>query len=459
MRNVTARIAFIVLTIVSAATAAAADPPPSKLTIFNDNGAWCWYQDPRVLHDPANDTLLISSVACSDGIDGEARGGDVDVVTYDLKRNAATRFVLHHGLQPQDDHNAAALMIRPDGKYLAMYSRHNQDSFTYRRISIRPHDASEWGPEQTFDWTPFFKDVDPRNHVTYNNLFYLSAERRTYDFCRAVNTDPTILISSDQGDTWSFGGKLLTNSRVGYVNGYTKYVSNGVDRIDFITTDHHPRDYNNSIYHGFVQGGKLHRTDGAVIDENVFDKDGQPQTKLTKVFAADSVFGNDMMTHAWTVCLHRDPAGKLFALITSRANDIPENSTFADHRLFYAWLDGTAWRVHEVAKLGPCLWSAEQDYTGIGDIDPMNLNVVYVSTPIDPRDGKVLTVHEIFKGVTTDGGKSWRWTALTSDSSADNLRPIVCAWGSSSRAILWFRGTMSRSQHYNGAIVGIIQHD
>jgi lysophospholipase L1-like esterase len=404
-----------------------------SLTTFNDNGAWCWFQDPRVAYDPANQTLLICSVAACDGKDGDKRGGDIDVATYWLKDGRTRRFVLHHALLPQDDHNTAALMIRPDGRYLAMYSRHNQDSLSYWRVSTRPHDATEWGPEQTFDWKPFLK---AGNYVTYHNLFYLSGENRTYDFSRAVNTDPSILVSGDFGDTWKYGGKLLTNSRVGYVNGSTKYASNGTDRIDFITTDHDPRDFNNSIYHGYVQGGKLHRADGSVLDENVLDDDGRSQIELTKVFPAGSVLKKDALTHAWTVCIHRDSSNKLVAMLMARANDQPENSNFNDHRLLYARFDGSTWHVHEVAKLGACLWRAEQDYTGMGDVDPAHPDAIYVSTPIDPRDGKALKMHEIVKGVTTDDGDTWSWTAVTSESPVDNLRPIVCSWRPSSRAVL-----------------------
>lgn len=435
----------------------AAQDPAAKLITFNDNGAWCWYQDPRVVHDPANETLLVSSVAASEAADRTDRAGDIDVVTYHLNGGATSRFVLHHALMPQDDHNTATLLIRQDGRYLAMYSRHNRDNTTYWRVSTRPHDASEWAPQQTFDWTPYFNTVDPRNHVTYSNLFYLSAEDRAYDFSRAVNTDPTILVSSDQGTSWSFGGKLLTTGRVGYVNGYTKYASNGVDRIDFITTEHHPRDFNNSIYHGFVRGGKLHRSDGTIVDENVLDNDGVPPTKLTKVFAAGTAFGPDTLTHAWTVCLRLDSAGRPFGLITARANDAPENSNFSDHRLLYARFDGSTWHVHPVAKLGACLWPAEQDYTGLGALDGADPDLVYVSTPIDPRDGKDLKVHEIFKGTTPNGGATWSWTPVTAGSTVDNLRPVVCTLGGNDRAVLWFRGTMSRSQHYHCAIVGIIE--
>src|SRR2546422_10314384 len=84
----------------------------TNLITFNDNGAWCWYQDPRIVHDPPNNALLISSVAASEGPDGDSRAGDIDLVIYDLKTGKTSRFILHHSLQPQDDHNAAALLIR-----------------------------------------------------------------------------------------------------------------------------------------------------------------------------------------------------------------------------------------------------------------------------------------------------------------------------------------------------------
>jgi hypothetical protein len=442
---------------VTARDASAADRVAGNLILFNDNGAWCWYQDERALVDQSAATLLLASVAASDGMDGQDRGGDVDLVGYDLTTGAASRVVLHHNFS-QDDHNVPALLVRPDGRYLAMYTKHNLENYSYWRISVNPHDARQWGPERHFDWSNFLAAVNPRDHVTYSNLFYLPADNRTYNFARAVNLDPSFLVSTDHGENWSFGGKLLTESRVGYVNGYVKYASNGVDRIDFITSEHHPRDFNNSIYHGFIQGGKLHKSDGTVVDEDIFKSPGHPQTELTKIFAANSVFDGETMTHAWTMDLHLDGDGRPVALISTRANDLPENTNFNDHRFFYVRFDGHEWQVYPLAKAGACLWAAEQDYTGVAALDPSDVNVVYVSTTIDPRNGATLAVHEIFKGTTSDGGQSWSWTPITQDSTVDNLRPAVPAWDSDHTALLWFRGTMSRSQHYDSAMVGIIQN-
>ena len=426
------------------------------LIVFNDNGAWCWYQDERVIVDKAGGTLLVASVAAEEGAGGKERAGDVDVASYDLTSGTLRRFVLHHHFATPDDHDTPALLVRRDGRYLAVYSQHNSEKLTYWRVSDRPHDAGAWGPERSLDWSPYLATADAADNVTYSNVFYLSAEDRVYDFVRAVNRDPSILISSDQGDGWAYGGKLLTEPRLGYVNGYTKYASNGVDRVDFITTEHHPRDFNNSVYHGYLKAGKLHRSDGAVVPGGGLDGDGVAQTKLTRIFSAGSVWNGEVMTHAWTMDLKVDGAGRPVGLVSCRANDVPDNTNFGDHRFLYARFDGTNWQVHPLAKAGACLWPAEQDYTGLAALNPSNLNEVYASTTVDPRDGARLKVHEIFKGVTSDGGTTWVWTPITWDSPVDNLRPKVVAWDAGDTALLWIRGTMRRSQHYACTIVGIV---
>src|SRR5208283_4786693 len=212
---------------VAAQPAGAAPGVAGDLIVFNDNGAWCWYQDERVIVDKSAGALLVASVAAGEGVDGRDRAGDVDVASYDLSTGRGSRFVLHHHLLTQDDHNTPALLVRPDGRYLAVYSRHNSEKLTYWRVSVRPHDAGDWQPERSFDWSRNLATADAADNVTYSNVFYLPAENRAYDFARAVNRDPCALVSTDQGDSWSYGGKLLTESRLGYVNGYTKYASNG----------------------------------------------------------------------------------------------------------------------------------------------------------------------------------------------------------------------------------------
>ena len=420
-----------------------------ELILFNDNGAWSWYQDERVIVDPVARSMLIGSVASRSGTDGVTRGGNVELTVYSWQDGSRYVVMLHQNLQ-SDDHNVPALLLRPDGHYLVAYAGHNLDTLTRWRVSVNPHDATQWTNERTFNWSKPPASIG-KNKVTYSNLLYLSAEQRTYNFVRAVNRDPCFLVSGDEGDSWSYGGQLLRDVNVGYVNGYVKYASDGIDNIHFVTTEHHPRDFNNSIFHGYVSQGKTHNSSGSVLSTAPKPAD------LTQVFAAGTDVEGEIMTHCWTTDLVTDSRGSLCCIFTCRANDQPENTNFNDHRFFYARFDGVRWNVFQLAKGGARLWSSEEDYIGGAAIDPQDCRFVYISTPIDPRDERDLDKHEIFKGVTADGGANWAWAPITFNSRFDNLRPIVPQWSSGHTALLWCRGTMHTSQSYSMQIVGIIE--
>ncbi|MDR6986877.1 uncharacterized protein YfiM (DUF2279 family) [Paenarthrobacter nitroguajacolicus] len=429
---------------------------PQDTLLLNNNGAWCWFQDERALIDPANNTLLVGSVAAPEGPGGSNRGGNIEVTVMHLATGERKVHVLHQRLE-SDDHNAPALLIRPDGRYVAMYARHKTDNYSRWRVSTRPHDASEWEPEQQFDWTEL---ADGRG-ATYSNLHYLSSEDRVYNFVRAINDDPTLMISADDGSTWSYGGKLFTRPKIGYVNGYTRYVSNGTDRIDLITTDHHPRDFNNSIYHGYIHKNALHDAEGNVVNHPVIDSIGINQASLTTVFQAGTTLDGDVLTHGWTTDLRRQ-GPELAAIVTCRANDVngplrrEQMLDVDDHRLLYARFDGAGWELHPLAVAGPGLLPHEQDYTGLGAVDPNDLNRVYISTPVDPRTGVGTARYEIYCGMTSDAGSGWVWEAVTEDSAVDNLRPMVVPGDPSVHAVCWFRGSMKSSQSYETEIVALI---
>ena len=67
---------------------------------------------------------------------GGARNGDIEAAILNLTTNAVTRTTLPSSLPTSavDDHNAPAFVIRPDGKYVAMWSGHRVDCIS--RISI-----------------------------------------------------------------------------------------------------------------------------------------------------------------------------------------------------------------------------------------------------------------------------------------------------------------------------------
>ncbi len=431
------------------------DAVAGTLVIVTANGAWCWYQDERVMLDTAANRVVLGSVAHGNGIGGAARNGDVDVSSFHLRTGARRHATLRDRLLAPggrgDDHMAPALWQRPDGRRLAMYAGHNNDFRSRYRRSEAPHDIGAWDPERTFDWDrriPGGSDME----VTYSNLLYLSAEDRLYNFARTDNRSPNVMVSDDGGQTWTYGGKLTyTEETVGYVNGYFKYATNGVDRIHFVATEHHPRDYSNSLYHGYVEDSASYASDGTLVDDNIFDQDAPPPDAFTTVFDAGTVVEGDTMTHGWTIDLHLGPEGRPYTVFQTRANGSTQ-----DHRFFYARYDGTQWRAHPLGKAGPGLDEREQDYIGLIALDPNAPNTVYASTPIDPRSGDSLGTREIFRGVTPDQGASWEWTALTRGSEAQNLRPVVPDWDGPGTAVFWMRGRYQWQHDYDTAIVGLI---
>lgn len=434
-----------------AAHAVYADKVEGDLIQFSDNGGWCWYQDERVVVDVRRGELAISALANKAGVDGAPRDGDVDIIIFDLKTRQGRRHTLRDALLSYgggDDHNAAALLVRPSGGLLAVYTGHNNNKISYHRIYDPARSA--WGAEGSFDWNTQPGGADFQN--SYSNLFFLSAENRIYNFSRGHQQSPNFALSSDQGATWTYGGQLTTfNQDVGYVNGYFKYASNGVDRIDFTATEHHPRDFNTSIYHGYIKDGKSYNSAGTVIDENVRDKQCPIPARFTKVFAAGTTVEGAAMNKCWNIDVEVYPDGSVGALFKCRAG-----AGDLDHRFFVAFLRDGQWRTTYLGRAGAKLFSSEEDYTGLGALHPNDPSTIFISTPIDPSSGRTLGNHEIFQGRTANLGATWAWTAITEESSRDNFRPSVPAWDKDHTALVWYRGTMTRSQLYDGAMVGLL---
>ncbi|AXK46333.1 sugar phosphate isomerase/epimerase family protein [Brachybacterium saurashtrense] len=457
----------------SAALPAGSSADGPREAAVTANGGWCWFQDERALVDAATGTLLLGAVASVGGADGERRGGDVDLHVVDLDRlgeeGAASTLTLHPGLE-SDDHDNPALWRRTDGRWLAVYSRHKSDDLTRWRLSDSADPAGSWGPERSFDWTALFGSAEEaerlggRRGVTYQNLHALDGV--LHCFVRAINDDPCYLVSHDDGETWEFGGRLLTREKVGYVNGYARYASGTrfgtEDRIDLIITEHHPRDYGTSIWHGYLAGDRLHRADGTAVGalgRGLTDPTPRAED-LTCVLENGSTRDGAVLTHAWTTDLRRFPDGTLVALMTARADDTLGTATSRhetdpiDHRFLRGVLrpGESAWQVRELAVAGPQLMPHEEDYTGLATVDPDDPDALWLSTPVDPRDGGALAHHEIFHGATDDDGATWRWSPVTEGSAADNFRPIAVP-GDPHRAVLaWYRGGMRSSQRYDAEV-------
>ncbi len=462
------RLALLLTTLATPLLSRAATPALPAPTVLKTNGGWCWFQDERAI--VVRDTLVFGSVAGTTRAGGDA--GDVDVTSVDLRSGRARSTTLHPKFQ-SDDHDTPAFLALPDGRVLATYQSHGSgkgvnglDLMRWRRTA-RPYDFTEWTPEQT---------LPVGAGVSYSNLFRLGAEGgRIYNFHRGVGFNPNYLVSTDDGATFTYGGRLLRWPRpvgepfaTGIDGGrpYMKYAQAGADTVHIVATDDHPRAYDNSIYHAFLRGGKLHHSDGRVIAPlSTTQETTLAPRNLTTVFQADA----DHV--AWMCDVHIDLAGHpriVFSVQRDGAKgrgvrDVKIDGQ--DHRYYHARWDGAKWRVNEIAYAGTRLYAGEDDYTGLAAIDPQHPSTVYISTNADPKTGAPLVSTadqkrhwEIYRGTTTDDGATFTWIPVTQNSTTDNLRPIVPIWTAARdrTILLWLRGIYRRYQDYDLDVVALL---
>ena len=93
----------------------------------------------------------------------------------------------------KDDHNSAALTVLPNGKILAVYSRHSQDRIIRWRVSENVEDITSFGKEQ---------DIPSQGSVTYIQIHRINeAEYRI--FYRYSMSSWSTRVYNWVKDTWS----------------------------------------------------------------------------------------------------------------------------------------------------------------------------------------------------------------------------------------------------------------
>jgi len=347
----------------------------------------------------------------------------------------------------RDDHNNPALLRLPDGRLLAAYAKHNAERRTYWRLAdVNDTDQTlAWGPEQT---------MRIGANATYNNLFQLSSENdRIFNFIRALGFNPNILYSDDAGASWT-GPFVLIRSGGNGTRPYVKYAGNGVDRIDFLYTDAHPRDdASNNIYHLYYSAGAFRRSDGTPI-RSLEELKSQPLVPSdgTRIYDGSSETGR-----GWVWDLEYDEQGAPVAAYISSA----DGAEGSDLRYRYArWNSQTkTWDDGQIAFAGTHLYVPENHYAGGIAIDPADPNTVYISADVDPATGRPLPSghYQIFVGKRVAAPTSWQWTQLTSDSDVDNVRPVVPRNHGFGMCTIWLRGHYRSYTDFETQIVGVIQ--
>jgi hypothetical protein len=411
--------------------------------------------DPRVIVD--NGLLIVGSVRAVGTEAASANhpnSGNVEVAVYDAQTGKVDTVVLHPHFQ-QDDHNSPAFLVRPDGRYLAIYSKHAVERKVYFRIS-EPHNPLLWGPASIVE-TPGKNVAYAGDNDTYSNPFRMP-DGRIYNFFRGFNHDPNYMFSDDDGQTWKYGGRFL-HGKGGY-SPYLKYAYDGKGTVHFVATEDHPRNFDNSLYHGYLRNNTIYLSNGQPLGPLSTSTDSTIATwDLTKVFQGnpDNV--------AWMVDLELDKDDRPYVLFSCQIDGrgLPRGQGGMDLRYHYARWDGVAWNSEEIAHAGSRLYSGEDDYSGLGALDPHNPNLVYISTDADPLTGAPLISradqkrhYELFRGTRNKYGK-WTWLPITRHSTYDNLRPIIPKWHDRRTALVWMRGPyLNNHGEWYSSVVGLI---
>jgi hypothetical protein len=431
---------------------------PGNAVEIAPDGAWTWFNDERaIVHQGA----LFSGYVRANGTYGLTR--------RDLTTGSTAHVTLSTAAsQQQDDHNNPSLTPLPDGRLLALYSKHAGPAVYYQRTSLVPSPASaaEWGPEIT--------RTAPASN-TYANTYRLSGEsNKLYNFHRCINFNPTLTLSTDNGETWGTSRQLLGTGS-GSTRPYPRYCSNNVDRIDLIYTDGHPRDVNNSVYHLYYNNGGLYKTDGTLVDSiaNIpLNHDGGERGSVIYQYSASAWGPGDGPDNwiptgrGWTWDVHYGTGNAPVCVFQVQRDNVTGTGWNHDRiYYYYARWTGTGWQRRFIAHGGRPLYVNEDDYGGGMCLDPEDPRIVYFSSnaanpfalgdidnvPLRPSDR-----YEIWRGFTADGGLTFSWTPVTQNSTADNLRPIAPPAHGREELLLWFNGTYNTYTSYATRVLGRI---
>ena len=373
---------------------------------FTQDGAWCWFSDPRAIYYEGDHKRTYSGWVDSTG--------NIVVGYYDhLDGNVKTE-ILHPGFE-KDDHDNPSFFMDGGGKLMIFYSKHatgNSPIFLAR--AKRAEEISAWDPVRKLRLNDTIAYAGFSNTYTYTNVVQLSDERqKMFLFWRGADFKPNFSVSRDGGKNWDAGKILILPERI-YKNRrpYMKVASNNKDVIHFAFTDGHPNvEPTNSIYYMKYRQDALYKANG----EKIMDWSALPIDPKQADVVYDAAASKEK---AWIWDAAENKEGNPVAVYAK----FPTDTT---HVYYYAIYDEGRWNNYRLTDAGP--WfphtregalEREPNYSGGIVLDHNDPSHVYLSKE---RNG----VFEIEHWTTDDKGKDWQVEDLTRNSQFDNVRPFV----------------------------------
>lgn len=411
------------------------------VSTITEDGGWCWFQDPRVIHSGQSTYVGFVSTGHTD----HKRAGEIRLASVP-KRPVSRGQVREIRLDgpPEEsqigkwanDHNSPAFVPLPNGRTLALWSLHGQENCFYTRL-IDPEHPENIGERQVVV-------VSEKSRVTYSNPIYLASEGRLYNFFRGLDDSwkPSWVWSDDEGATWSHGRILIDVPSEVRHRPYVKYVSDGHGVIHFFFTEGHPRSFSNNVYHmAYRAGVGLCDSSGRFIAEL--------ENGISKPEDASLVWASSPRQTAWVIDSVIDENGspRLLFQVRDTSSGLEPDETPGSIVYFMATLKDGEWTTHYVAHAGPALYNKEEDYVGLACLNPRDPNQLVISTRVNPSSGKQLTYWTLFVGRFAHNTGEIYWKRLSRRKS-DCLRPVLMAKEDRSSQLYWLEGSYSSYTSY-----------
>lgn len=406
-------------------------------------GGWCWFQTPRSSMG-ANGVLWLGSTI---GHTFTAADGTIQATAFNTRNRSVVRRIDLAKAQ-QDDHTSPSVLalgsraqiswaLHTKVDYLDVGDARVSGSFAPKRIR-RPGAV-----------TP------PGRGMAYSSAHVVKGQR--WLLYRGEQFSWNLLISVDDGASWSAKGLVVAPGAAGD-RPYLHAASDG-SRLHIVVTDGNPTEYRGtSAYAGTVESDlSVRRADGATV--GVVGSGAPAPKRLTRLAAGKVGSAEATDTDLWLsdLCVvDNRPTGVLV-----RRDPWPADAQkVGNYRHQYFWIRQRAagWRVEPLCWAGGELCNTQPDYPGLAAQDPSDPTRVVVSTNVHPvtaeplvssADGKVH--FELFEGRRVGEGQ-WTFTAVTENSTEDNMRPSIAA-GGPDKTLSWMRGKYWSWVAFNTRIV------
>lgn len=229
---------------------------PEQLIPLTDppQGAWPWGNAHRY--------------GVADGLPGDFtyiaftdNAGGIAVAIYDHAAGppAIQSAIEHDGFAAADQHNSPALLLRTDGRLLAIYMPHAGPS-AYRRVTVNPLTSD---PTITGGWQAA-TNIDSQlggEAYTYPDLHrFDDGIHLTFRVQDGAGNNWCESISTDEGATWSTLVNLCYGPRY-----YARFFRSSGTRLDIAITDGSYAEDHASIHHFYRESGSYFKTDGTPI--------------------------------------------------------------------------------------------------------------------------------------------------------------------------------------------------